>query len=209
MQLAAAPVWIPAPQGTLQRWSQPIIAAWIIRIWEAQAPPGVEALQWILVCSVATRDLEELKTRRDWYGCRWLVEVFHHMEKNGCQEEARRFETAARMAACLAVLSVVAVRILQMRTALESQPSAPAEQVATPAEIAVLCAWHKQEASKLSVREFVRGVAKLGGFLGRKHDGEPGVLTLWRGYQRLQDMLLGYHLQASAVPPRRRDIGNR
>ena len=209
MQLAAAPVWIPAPQGTLQRRSQPIIAAWIIRIWEAQAPPGVEALQWILVCSVATRDLEELKTRRDWYGCRWLVEVFHHMEKNGCQEEARRFETAARMAACLAVLSVVAVRILQMRTALESQPSAPAEQVATPAEIAVLCAWHKQEASKLSVREFVRGVAKLGGFLGRKHDGEPGVLTLWRGYQRLQDMLLGYHLQASAVPPRRRDIGNR
>ena len=109
---------------------------------------------------------------------------FAVLEKNGCQEEARRFETAARMAACLAVLSVVAVRILQMRTALESQPSAPAEQVATPAEIAVLCAWHKQEASKLSVREFVRGVAKLGGFLGRKHDGEPGVLTLWRGYQR-------------------------
>lgn len=209
VQLAAAPVWIPAPQGTLQRWSQPIIAAWIIRIWEAQAPAGVEPLQWILVCSVPTHDLEQLKTRRDWYGCRWLVEVFHHIEKSGCQEEARRFETAARMEACLAVLSVVAVRIFQLRTALESQPAAPADQVATAAEIEVLCMWHKQDASELTVREFVRGVAKLGGFLGRKHDGEPGVLTLWRGYQRLQDMLLGYHLQASSVPPRRRDSGNR
>jgi len=209
VQLAAAPVWIPAPQGTLQRWSQPVLAAWVIRIWEANAPEGVEPLEWLLVCSVPTRDLEELKTRRDWYGGRWMVEVFHHREKNGCQEEARRFETAARLEACLAILSVVAVRIFQLRTALESQPTAPAEQVATVGEIQVVCTFHKQAAQQLTVREFVRGVAKLGGFLGRKHDGEPGVLTLWRGYQRLQDMLLGYQLQASAAPAKRRDFGNR
>ncbi len=207
--MAAAPVWIPAPEGTLQRWSQPVIAAWVIRIWEANAPQGVEALEWILVCSVSTQTMEELKTRRDWYCCRWMVEVFHHIEKNGCKEEARRFETAARMEACLAILSVVAVRIFQLRTALESQPLAPAEQVATAEEIQVLSAFHKQDADSLTVRDFVRGVAKLGGFLGRKHDGEPGVLTLWRGYQRLQDMLQGYQLQTSSTPKDRRVIGNR
>jgi hypothetical protein len=209
VQMAAAPVWIPAPDGTPQRWSQPIIAAWIIRIWEANAPPGVEPLEWILVCSVPTQGLEQLKIRRDWYCCRWMVEVFHHIEKNGCKEEARRFETAARMEACLAILSVVAVRIFQLRTALEAQPQAPAQQVATAAEIQVLCAFHKQDAASLTVRDFVRGVAKLGGFLGRKHDGEPGVLTLWRGYQRLQDMLQGYQLRAPPAPKGRRDIGNR
>jgi Transposase DNA-binding/Transposase Tn5 dimerisation domain len=209
VQLAAAPVWIPAPDGTPQRWSQPIVAAWVIRIWEANAPPGVEPLEWILVCSLPTRTLEELKTRRDWYGCRWMVEVFHHIEKNGCKEEARRFETAERMAACLAILSVVAVRIFQLRTALESQPEAPAEQVATAEEIQVVCAWHQHKATGLTVRQFVRGVAKLGGFLGRKHDGEPGVLTLWRGYQRLQDLLAGYHLKAFPVAKGRRVIGNR
>ncbi len=209
VQMAAAPVWIPAPMGTLQRWSQPVIAAWVIRIWEANAPQGAEPLEWILVCSLPTRDLEELKTRRDWYCCRWMVEVFHHIEKNGCKEEARRFETAERMEACLAILSVVAVRIFQLRTALESQPDAPAAQVATVEEIQVLCAFHKQDATSLTVRAFVRSVAKLGGFLGRKWDGEPGVLTLWRGYQRLQDLLLGYQLQASAESARRRDIGNR
>ncbi len=209
VQLAAAPVWIPAPEGTLQRWSQPVLAAWVIRIWEANAPQGVEPLEWILVSSVSTRTLDELKTRRDWYACRWMVEVFHHIEKNGCKEEARRFETAERLAACLAVLSVVAVRIFQLRTALESQPQASAEQVATREEIEVICAYHMQDAARLTVRDFVRGVAKLGGFLGRKHDGEPGVLTLWRGYQRLQDMLQGYHLKVSPTPKGRRDIGNR
>jgi hypothetical protein len=209
VEMAAAPVWIPAPEGTLQRWSQPIIAAWVIRIWEVNAPQGLEPLEWILVCSVSTRTLEELKTRRDWYCSRWMVEVFHHIEKNGCKEEARRFETAARMEACLAILSVVAVRIFQLRTALEAQPEAPAEQVATAEEIQVLRALHKHDADHLTVREFVRGVAKLGGFLGRKHDGEPGVLTLWRGYQRLQDMLQGYQLQTSPAPKGRRVIGNR
>jgi Transposase DNA-binding/Transposase Tn5 dimerisation domain len=204
VQMAAAPVWIPAPTGTPRRWSQPVVAAWVIRIWEATAPPGIEALEWILLCSVPTRDLEELKARRDWYSCRWMVEVFHHIEKNGCREEARRFTTAARMEACLAILSVVAVRVFQLRTALESQPEAPAEQVAATEEIQVLCAFHKLEARGLTVRDFVRGVAKLGGFLGRKHDGQPGVLTLWRGYQRLQDMLQGYKLGNSDTkrPPR-------
>jgi hypothetical protein len=46
----------------------------------------------------------------------------------------------------------------------------------------------------------------LGGFLGRKHDGDPGVKTLWRGYQRLQDLLLGYQLRAS---PGGEEVGNR
>jgi hypothetical protein len=209
VQLASAPVWIPAPQGTLQRWSQPIVAAWVIRIWEENPLQGVEPLEWILICSVPTQTLEELKERRDWYCCRWMVEVFHHIEKNGCKEEARRFETAERMEACLAILSVVAVRVFQLRTALQFQPEAPAEQVASSEEIQVVCAFHKRGTLGLTVRDFVRDVAKLGGFLGRKHDGEPGVLTLWRGYQRMQDMLQGYHLKRDPKPKARRDVGNR
>jgi hypothetical protein len=209
VQMAAAPVWVPAPQGTRQRRAQPVIAAWVIRVWEDVAPAGVEPLEWILVCSVPTETAEDLKARRDWYGCRWMVEVFHHIEKTGCREEARRFETADRLEACLAILSVVAVRVFQLRTALDAQPAAPAAQVATAAEIAVLCAAQKRDPAGLTVREFVRGVAGLGGFLGRKHDGEPGVLTLWRGYQRLQDMLLGYQLQAPKSPATRLEVGNR
>jgi hypothetical protein len=141
--------------------------------------------------------LEQLKERRDWYCCRWMVEVYHDVEKNGCGEEDRRFETAERMATCLAVLSVVAVRVLQLRCALEAQAEEPAEAAGTAAEIRVIRRFLRQTKGRFTVREFVRGVARLGGFLGRRCDGEPGIRALWRGYQRLQDMVRGFHLHDS------------
>jgi hypothetical protein len=197
VQLAAAPVWIPPPRGYPHAATHPVLDAWVIRIWEAEPPPGAEALEWLLVCSVPTQELAELKERRDWYVCRWMLEVFHDIEKNGCSEEDRGFETADRLRTCLAVLSVVAVRVFQLRCAVDHQPEAPARQVATAAEIAVVRKLVGHRGQRLTVRDFVRGVASLGGFLGRKRDGTPGVRALWRGYQRLQDMLLGFQLNTS------------
>lgn len=206
VEMAAAPVWIPAPSGTRRRFAQPVISAWVVRIWEAHPPAGVEGLEWILITSVPTSTLEDLRERRDWYGCRWMVEVFHDVEKNGCSEEDRRFETAERMQACVAILALVAVRIFQLRTALTGVPEAPAEQVASAEEIQVVRRVIKHGQGRFRVRDFVRGVARLGGFLGRKGDGEPGVKTLWRGYQRLQDLLLGYQLRG---PRSEKEVGNR
>jgi Transposase DNA-binding/Transposase Tn5 dimerisation domain len=200
VSLAGAAVWVPAPSGTPKRQEQPVLSAWVIRIWEPTPPAEIrEPLEWILICSVPTTTPEDLRTRRDWYCDRWMVETFHDIEKNGCREEARRFATAARLEACLGVLSVVAVRVFQLRCALESAPTASAEQVATTAEITVLSRHLGRTSGGLTVRAFVRGVAGLGGFLGRKHDGEPGVRALWRGYQRLQDMVLGYELHHSSA----------
>lgn len=188
VKLAGAPVWVPAPDGTLRRREQPILAVWVVRIWEPNPPADAEALEWNLVCSLPTTKPAELRERRDWYGRRWMVEEFHHVEKSGCREEERRFETADRMEACLAVLSVVAVRVYQMRLSLETEPDAPAARVATKREVEVVRRLQRSPRGRFTVRDFVRGVAKLGGFLGRKGDGEPGVGALWRGYQRLQDM---------------------
>jgi transposase-like protein/transposase Tn5 family protein len=189
VELAAGRVWVPASAEVPRRRSQPILEVWVVRIWEPDPPAGVEPLEWILLCSLPSAGIEQLRQRRDWYCCRWLIEVFHDIEKNGCREEERRFETAARMEACLALLSIVAVRVLQLRSALTARPQEPAEQVATELESTLIRRLLKHKGPVLTVREFVRGVAKLGGFLGRKGDGEPGVRALWRGYQRLQDMV--------------------
>ncbi len=43
-----------------------------------------------------------------------------------------------------------------------------------------------------SMREAMRMVAGLGGFLGRKGDGHPGTKTLWLGLQRLDDITLAW-----------------
>lgn len=39
----------------------------------------------------------------------------------------------------------------------------------------------------VSVRQAIRWIAQLAGFLARKGDGEPGVITIWRGWRCLQD----------------------
>lgn len=203
--LAAARVWVPAPWGTPKREGRPVLALWVVRAWEVGAPPAVKGpLEWVLLTSVPTVTREQIRERRDWYRCRWGAEVYHDVEKNGCSEEGRRFETAERMAACLAVLSVVAVRVYQLRLAVKEAPEAAAGQVATAEEVEVIESMRPGKAGKaLTVRGFAWAVAKLGGFLGRKGDGEPGVRSLWRGYQRLQDMVAGLrlHKRRTDKPP--------
>jgi hypothetical protein len=199
VSLAAAPVWVPAPKDTPRRKSRPILPCWVIRVWEANPPADVqEPLEWVLLCSLPTETLEEIKQRRNWYACRWLVEQYHDVEKNGCSLERRRFRKAKRMWACLAILGVVAVRVLHLRLAAQEQPQAPAAQVATREEVQVL--GRKLGKKIQTVREFVHGVARLGGFLDRKGDKVPGVRTLWRGYQRLRDLLAGYRLHRRPAP---------
>ncbi len=39
------------------------------------------------------------------------------------------------------------------------------------------------------LQEIVRCLAQLGGFLARTGDGEPGIQSIWQGYQRLQDFI--------------------
>jgi hypothetical protein len=195
--LAGAAVAVPPATGTPDRPHQPVIDAWVVRVWEPNPPAGVEEpLEWILLSTLPAPTLAGLKERRDWYGCRWMSEVFHDIEKNGCSQEDRRFETAERMETCLAILSIVAVRVFQLRSALDSCPEAPAEQAGSTQEVQVIRRFLKHQKKTFTVRDFVHGIARLGGFLARKRDGDPGVRALWRGYQRLQDILLGFELHA-------------
>jgi hypothetical protein len=52
-----------------------------------------------------------------------------------------------------------------------------------------------------SLREAIRRVATLGGFLGRKGDGEPGTQSLWLGLQRLDDIVAMWRVMRSAPQP--------
>ena len=72
--------------GDPGRTGHPVIPAWVVRVGEPDPPAGVEGRDWVLVTSVSTETASEARERRDWYACRWLVEVFHDIEKNGCGE---------------------------------------------------------------------------------------------------------------------------
>ena len=202
--MAAIRLKIEPPVGEPKWLGHAPIPATVARIWEPDPPEGEEALEWFLGTDLYARRLEDIRQFRDWYGSRWgTIEEYHKVQKTGCSEESMRFETAKRMKAALAIVSVVAIRILSLRWMRDSQPDADAEVVASEPEIEIVKKLTGFEGPTMSVRQFVEAVAKLGGWQGTRN-GPPGWQTLWRGYQRLADMVLGFE---TMIPPEPRNEG--
>jgi len=192
LAIAWSTVTICAPQLGPERKGEPI-RGWCIRCWEQATPAGDEAIEWVLFTSVPVTGEQSAVEQVKWYSCRWLIEEYHKCLKTGCAMERRQLETAAGLLALLGFLAIIAVRLLQLRELSRRAPQTLAQTAVPALFINVLVARLKLciETDKMTVREFWRGVARLGGFLGRKSDGDPGWQTLWRGWQRLQDMCWG------------------
>ena len=144
------------------------------------------------------------------YEKRWLIEEFHKALKSGCRLEERQYEAAKRLEAVTGVLSVLAVRLLQLKTIARDEPQRPAKQVVPMRWIQMLQSLRKRPPkSPWTVRDFYRELAKLGGFLGRKSDGEPGWMTLWHGFEKLHLCLRGADAYARKCGVTLRSLGGR
>jgi hypothetical protein len=195
VKLDGAAVQIEPPKQLPRREQYQNLRVWVVRVWEPEPPEGEEALEWVLISTMPAATQEELLQRRDWYAMRWPVaEDYHQAEKTGCREEHVRFQDAGALEASLALLSAVAVRVVQLRQAARACPQEPAQRVASGLEIEMLAQALGVMAAAMTVGAFVLGVAKLGGFLGRKCDGQPGWKVLWRGYVKLQALVQGARL---------------
>jgi hypothetical protein len=189
----------PPVQDRKWRGHRPI-AVTVIRIWEPNPPAGADGLEWVLGTDRVVRQAADLLMYRDWYVWRWrTAEEYHKVQKTGCRIEDLRLETKDRLLRVMAVLSVVAIRVLALRWRRDAEGEAAASTVAGELEIAVVEKASRSLTPITTVRQFVDGVAKLGGYLARKGDGPPGWQSLWRGYQRLTDMLLGVELAHQAT----------
>jgi len=170
---------------------------WVTRAWEVDAPEDTEPLEWLLATSVPVEKAEDALERIEWYTARWLDEDYHQCLKTGCEIEQRDLEDVARIERLLGILAPVAVRLLQLREDTRLNPEIPASTVADPLMVAVVAAKSGVSASEMTVRTFWREVAKLGGFLGRRRDGDPGWKTVWRGWIYLETLVQGVRLATS------------
>lgn len=164
----------------------------VIRVWEENAPEGEKPLEWFLLSSEPITDEKTLVEAVRWYESRWVVEEFHKGQKTGVGIEELQLQDAQSVAAAVALLSVVALALVNLRVSARDaeQAQRPAAEVVPPLWVLVLSIWRYGEGRPMSVREFTLALGRLGGHLNRKGDGLPGWITLWRGWERLHTMLL-------------------
>jgi hypothetical protein len=163
---------------------------WAIEAREISAPDGTTPILWQLLTTLPVTTAQEAMEKAGWYAQRWQIEVLHKVLKSGCQIEQRQMETAKRLDRVLSIDLVVAWRILALCKAARELPEDPISDWLPAAQWQALCCYVYQRTTPPKkppgVRQAVRWIAQLGGFLARKHDGEPGTKTLWQGMQQLE-----------------------
>jgi hypothetical protein len=185
MTLRAAQISL-APPG--RKAQLPPLRLWAVLSKEQDPPNGVPPLEWMLLTTVPVTGLADALERVNWYLRRWGVEVFHRELKSGCRIEDRQLADADRMQACLAIDMVVAWRIHHLTWLGRAHPDLPCTVVFEDDQwkaVAVFTTHKPPPEQPPSLAQFIRQIAKLGGFLGRKADGNPGTETLWRGLQTM------------------------
>jgi len=154
---------------------------------ETNPPEGERPIAWLLLTTYPLLNEQDAVTSLQWYTKRWLIERFHYTLKSGCQIEELQLEERVRIERALAVYSIVAWRILWMTYQAREQPTSLCTEILKEDEWKVLSMYsnhtHHPPKEPPSVKAAVLMIAKLGGFMGRKGDGDPGVKVIWRGLQ--------------------------
>jgi hypothetical protein len=211
VSLRFCPVTLKPPARPRSQEKLPPVTLTAILVREEHPPAGIdEPIEWLLLTNTAVPSLDEAVQVVGWYCGRWQIEVYHKVLKSGCTVEACRLQTADRLQNYIALMSVVAWRLHWLTYINRCDPNLPCTVVlTTPEWQALYLRIHKTMTfpKKLpTVHQVIRWIAQLGGFLGRKADGEPGITVIWRGWQRLQDMAATWYLIVNERP---KLVGNR
>jgi Transposase DNA-binding/Transposase Tn5 dimerisation domain len=207
IEVRIAQVSIQAPQRcghARASGSNEPVAITLIGATEPSPPAGSESISWVLLTNLSVKDFESATEKVRWYGKRWGIEIWHKVLKSGCKLEDCMLEQAERLKRYLTLFSIIGVRLMHVAYLARAHPDLPATEVFSTVEIQVL---HLRVTKALpapdeplTLREIVRMLGKLGGHLGRKGDGEPGVLILWRAWMRLYESVeMLYSLQSAGL----------
>ena len=194
--------------GVLSRWPCHIglrpsaQSLTIIHATERGTPKDRDRIEWKLVTNLPITCKADAIRMLEWYALRWKIETFHKVLKSGCRAEDSKLRTAERLANLIAMMCVLAWRVLWLTMTNRVSPQLPAKLVFTDVEMKLLdrLVPETDGSGKQSVGRFLILLARLGGYLNRKGDGPPGNMVLWRGMARLTDIHLGFSLA--------RDVGN-
>ncbi len=181
-------------------WQEPLRQITVLEVKEINPPAGIrEPLHWRLLTSLECRSLAQAQRVIGGYTARWWIEEYHKALKTGAGVEDSQLEQSSRLEPLIAVLAVVAVRLLSTKLLARSRPEGSEAAKSLGPEMAKLL---ERKFGKpkdgWTNRNLLVAVARMGGFIGRKSDGMPGWLTIWRGWQRLIWMCEGLEIMKGA-----------
>ncbi len=184
-------VWAKSVQ--LSDGKKGVVHATCIVAKEINPPAGEKAVEWRLLTNRSAATLEQALELVGWYRARWEIEMLFHVFKNGCKIEDMQLERIERIERALVLYLIVAWRIARLMRLGRTCPDMDAALMFDRDEwrAAYILNRRKPPVNAPTLNEVVRLVARLGGFLARKGDGEPGVKTIWLGMQRVIDFAAG------------------
>jgi Transposase Tn5 dimerisation domain len=140
-----------------------------------------------LLTNRAVDTLEQAIELIDWYRARWEIEMFFLILKEGCRVESLQLERVERIENALALYMVIAWRVNRLMRLGRALPKLPVDLGFEKDEWQAAYILNKKRppAKPPDLNTVVRLVAQLGGFIGRKSDGEPGAKTIWLGLEKI------------------------
>lgn len=186
------------PKGSGNQYESVSMSAIELKQVSAKQDWQEAVLHWKLLTTLSVNTVAEALQCVKWYCYRWLIERFHYVLKSGTQIEELQLKKASSLQKAIHIYSISAMRMMQLVYQSRQTPNISCELVLTKDQWVVLYMLiHKS--SKIpelppTLAQAVAWIGKLGGHLGRKSDGPPGLKTAWTGYKRLIDAVKTYQI---------------
>lgn len=182
---------IKEPRNTKKEKSQ--VELNVILVEEVNAEEVLDPIRWVLLTTLDINSMDDALKYVRWYSYRWLIERYHYVLKSGCQIEDLQLDSGEKIKKALALYSIVACKLLNLTYNSRKNPEVSCEEIFSKREWEILYMLSNKTPNLPkeipNLKDAILWIAKLGGFIGRKSDGVPGVKTIWRGYRRFMDTL--------------------
>jgi hypothetical protein len=170
----------------------------IVCVREAEAPPGIEPVAWVLMTTEPIDKPADLRAVIEFYRARWMIEEFFKALKTGCAFEKRQLESYDTLTVALGIFLPIAWQLLLLRYQAQHAADEPARCVLSPVQLDVLRARVPHLVPlRATAADALRAVAYLGGHFIKR---PPGWLVLGRGLQTLLDLEAGWRLARGMEP---------
>lgn len=189
----------PPPNRTVKKDGAKLhnIDLYGIIIKEERPPANHEPLEWLLFTNIPVNNIEDAIEKMHLYSLRWNVETFHKILKSGCLIEDAQLRSKDKLTKYITTKSIIAWRIFWLSRMTRLNEHYDCNIILTKVEQTILFKrFNKGQVNteSISVKQALNWIGKLGGYIGRKHDSPPGIITIWRGWTRFINMVDDYKI---------------